>query len=64
MPSAMWPEAHRAQHREMGRADARGDVPLVAGPGNLVVLVCGGLGNLHALALHSFGPTKSVTRSF
>jgi len=27
-------------------------------------MVCGGLGNLHALALHSFGPTKAVTRPF
>jgi hypothetical protein len=28
------------------------------------VMVCGGLGNLHALALHSFGPTRAVTRAF
>jgi hypothetical protein len=27
-------------------------------------MVCGGLGNLHALALHSFGPTRAVTRAF
>ena len=30
----------------------------------MLVLVNGGLGNLHALALHSFGPTRAVTRAF
>jgi len=30
----------------------------------MIVMVCGGLGNLHALALHSFGPTKAITRPF
>ncbi len=37
---------------------------LVAGPEHMLVMVCGGLGNLHALALHSFGPTRAVTRPF
>jgi hypothetical protein len=39
-------------------------VHLVASPGHILVMVCGGLGNLHALALHSFGPTRAVTRAF
>jgi hypothetical protein len=39
-------------------------VPLVARPEHMKVMVCGGLGNLHALALHTFGPTHSVTRPF
>jgi hypothetical protein len=39
-------------------------VHLVAGPDHMIVMVCGGLGNLHALALHSFGPTRAVTRAF
>jgi hypothetical protein len=30
----------------------------------VLVMVCGGLGNLHAYALHSFGPTKAVTQPF
>ena len=47
-----------------GRVDARGMVPLVARPDQMIVMVCGGLGNLHALALHSFGPTQAVTRPF
>ena len=28
----------------------------------MLVMVNGGLGSLHALALHSFGPTRAVTR--
>ena len=39
-------------------------VPLVESPDHLIVLVCGGLGNLHALAMHSFGPTRAVTKTF
>ena len=50
--------------RDDGRVDARGMVPLVARPDQMIVMVCGGLGNLHALALHSFGPTQAVTRPF
>ena len=26
-------------------------------------MVCGGLGNLHAMGLHNFGPTRAVTRA-
>jgi len=39
-------------------------VHLVEGPDHMLVFVCGGLANLHALALHSFGPTRAVTRAF
>ena len=39
-------------------------VALVESPDHLIVLVCGGLGNLHALAMHSFGPTRAVTKTF
>ena len=39
-------------------------VHLVEIPEHMLVIVNGGLGNLHALALHSFGPTQAVTRSF
>ena len=44
--------------------DEDGLVHLVASPEHMLVMVCGGLGNLHALALHSFGPTRAVTRPF
>jgi hypothetical protein len=64
LPSDAWPEAHQVHHREHGRVGADGLLRLVDSAERLVVLVCGGLGNLHALALHSFGPTHSATRSF
>ena len=49
---------------ENRRVDEHGDVHLVEDPEHMLVIVNGGLGNLHALALHSFGPTQAVTRSF
>ena len=64
LPVSWWPAPHRQRLEEGGRVDARGMVPLVARPDQMIVMVCGGLGNLHALALHSFGPTKAVTRPF
>jgi len=64
LPLSWWPAPHRKHLEECGRVDARGMVPLVAKPEQMIVMVCGGLGNLHALALHSFGPTKAVTRPF
>ncbi len=64
LPVSWWPEIHRRRAEENGRVDARGDVHLVESPEHMLVLVNGGLGNLHALALHSFGPTRAVTRTF
>jgi hypothetical protein len=64
VPSDAWPEVHQTHHREHGRVGENGVLRLVDSPERLVVLVCGGLGNLHALALHSFGPTRSATRAF
>mgnify|MGYP003704821907 CR=1 FL=1 len=49
-------------YQGLTRVDANGDVHLVESPDHMIVLVNGGLGNLHALALHSFGPTRAVTR--
>jgi hypothetical protein len=62
LPLSWWPRPHRERLAE--RVDAQGFVHLVAGPRDLMVMCCGGLGNLHALALHSFGPTRSVTVPF
>jgi hypothetical protein len=64
LPVDFWPAAHQKVMRENGRADEHGVVHLVESPEHMIVMVCGGLGNLHALALHSFGPTRAVTRSF
>jgi hypothetical protein len=52
------------RERAYDRVDDDGIVHLVAGPEDMLVMVCGGLGNLHALALHSFGPTRGMTRAF
>lgn len=64
LPASSWPKTHQTQLEENGRVDDTGLVHLVRAPEDLVILCCGGLGNLHALALHSFGPTKAVTRPF
>lgn len=64
LPLSFWPESHRRAIEEAGRVDDHGDVHLVEAPEHLLVLVNGGLGNLHAFALHSFGPTRAVTRGF
>lgn len=64
MPLSMWPIPHRKRLEADGRVDARGNVALLERPDDFLVMVCGGLGNLHGLALHSFGPTCAVTRPF
>jgi hypothetical protein len=64
LPVDRWPEPHRAKLERDGRIDERGLVHLTESPQHLLVMVCGGLGNLHALACHSFGPTRAVTRTF
>jgi hypothetical protein len=64
MPASLWPKPHRERLERDRRVDSQGIVHLVAAPADLLILVCGGLGNLHALALHSFGPTRAVTRRF
>ncbi|HWS44533.1 MAG TPA: hypothetical protein VN636_01610 [Acidimicrobiia bacterium] len=63
LPVSWWPAVHRRRVEEQGRVDEHGDVHLVESPEHMLVVVNGGLGNLHALALHSFGPTRAVTRS-
>ncbi|MGI8795859.1 MAG: hypothetical protein ACR2IR_04625, partial [Acidimicrobiia bacterium] len=64
LPVAWWPEPHRRKAEENDRVDGDGIVHLVKSPDHTLVMVCGGLANLHALALHSFGPTRAVTRPF
>jgi hypothetical protein len=64
LPEQWFPPPHRTWLRERGRVNGSGRVPLVERPQDLLVIVCGGLGGLHALGLHSFGPTRAVTRRF
>ena len=62
-PVEFFPEPHRAWLRERGRVDTAGLAHLVERPEEILILVCGGLGNLHAMGLHNFGPTRAVTRA-
>jgi hypothetical protein len=62
LPADRWPAPHRARAERDGRIDRDGLVHLVESPEHLLVVVNGGTANLHALALHSFGPTRAVTR--
>lgn len=64
LPADWWPVPHRTKAEANGRVDQRGMVHLVESPEHMLVMVNGGLGNLHALALHSFGPTRAVTQEF
>ena len=64
LPLTEFPEPHRRAHEAHGRVADDGRVHVVESPEHLLVMVCGGLGNLHALACHSFGPTRAVTRAF
>jgi hypothetical protein len=57
-PIDMWPEAAQAVLRERKRVDSRGRVYAMMGPHKIVPVVCGGLGNLHATLLTSWGESE------
>ncbi len=54
-PLDLWPEANRDILVAKGRVGNRDRVFLTAHPAQIVPVVCGGLGSLHAVALPSFG---------
>ncbi len=62
-PIDLWPEANAQILRERGRVDADGRVHLVERPDQIVPLVCGGLGSLHAIVLPSFGESQMQSRA-
>src|ERR1700736_6276114 len=49
LPVSWWPAPHQSKAHENGRVDDAGLVHLVEDPSHMLVMVCGGLGNLHAL---------------
>jgi len=57
-PIELWPAANQAILRKKNRVDERGRVYLCAGPDQMVPIVCGGLGSLHAVVLPSFGESR------
>lgn len=61
--SAEWLEGlHRGQLESQGRVRDDGKVYATPEPKDMVLFVCGGLGGLHALGLHSFGSSLSQTK--
>jgi hypothetical protein len=63
LPIDWFPARLRAGLEEIGRVSPAGRVHLVTEPDDVLVIVCGGLGGLHATMLHSFSGTHSVTRA-
>jgi hypothetical protein len=62
-PIGFFPAPHRRWLEERDRIDPRGVVHLVERPEDVLIMVAGGLANLHAMGLHNFGPTRAVTRA-
>jgi hypothetical protein len=57
-PIELWPAAVRASLEAKGRVDANGRVWMNERPDQFVIMVCGGLGNLHAIALPSWADSE------
>jgi hypothetical protein len=54
---------HREQVESQGRIREDGRIYATPEPKDLVLFVCGGLGGLHALGLHSFGSSLAQTKA-
>ena len=61
-PIDLWPEGNAKLLRNRGRVDGNGRVHLVERPDQIVPIVCGGLGSLHAIALPSFGESTMQSK--
>jgi hypothetical protein len=62
LPITWWPAQYRESIEGAGRIRADGRVHLVQAPDDVLFCVAGGLGNLHAAALHSWGATVAQTQ--
>jgi hypothetical protein len=62
-PIDMWPPGNQEILRKKGRVDADGRVHLVARADQIVPIVCGGLGSLHAIGLPSFGESQMQSQA-
>lgn len=62
IPADWLQSLHREQLEAQGRVREDGRVYLTPEPKDMVLFVCGGLGGLHATALHSFGSSLTQTR--
>jgi hypothetical protein len=61
-PIEAWPPSGRQILERKGRVDDRGRVWLNERPNQIVLVVCGGLGNLHAVGLPSWADSEIVSR--
>ena len=61
--SSCGPSRTRRACAAKGRVDGEGRVHLVERPEQIVPIVCGGLGSLHAVALPSFGESQMQTKA-
>lgn len=61
LPMNDWPARYRDFYDEAGRI-IDDHVHLVIDPTKVLVTVAGGMGGLHAAALHSWGSTQAITR--
>ena len=61
-PIDLWPDANARLLRERGRVDGHDRVHLVERPDQIVPIVCGGLGSLHAIGLPSFGESTMQSK--
>jgi hypothetical protein len=61
-PIDLWPDANARLLEQRDRVDDRGRVHLVARPEQIVPIVCGGLGSLHAVVLPSFGESTMQSK--
>ena len=57
-PIELWPEPNSRSCATRGASTRAGRVHLVGRPDQIVPIVCGGLGSLHAIALPSFGESQ------
>jgi hypothetical protein len=62
-PIELWPQSGREILERKGRVDAKGRVWLNDRPDQIVLIVCGGLGNLHAVSLPSWADSEIASRA-
>ena len=63
VPAAWLEKLHLGQLEAQGRVRADGMIYATPEPKDMILFVCGGLGGLHALGLHSFGSSLSQTKA-
>ncbi len=63
VPATFLEHLHRGQLEAQGRIRSDGRIYMTPEPKDIILLVCGGTGGLHATAVHSFGSSLTQTRA-